>query len=192
MRLFFFLFLPFSLLSQIKKEKLTYFDNTKDVKYRYFINENDKLEGEFIEYYKNGRKKIDCNYLRDHLSGFYFEYYDNGNVSVEGYFEIDSSNNKTISKPVRTWIYYYENAMIQSKGEFSNMVIDSTFTYIKSNLKENEIISESTMIGPFVLIAKSGLWYYLDKENNVSFINYNNNCLRFLSINHKYLREIWY
>jgi antitoxin component YwqK of YwqJK toxin-antitoxin module len=60
---------------------------------------NDKLDGEYIEYYENGNIKIKTYYYYNKLHGEYIEYYENGNIYLKTnyiYGKIELQNNSCI------------------------------------------------------------------------------------------------
>ena len=54
---------------------------------RHFLDEylctDDKKTGQYIEWYENGQKKIECYYVDDILNGHYISWYENGQMWEE-------------------------------------------------------------------------------------------------------------
>lgn len=68
------------------KKQLEYYKNGI-IKKEYYLNENKQLEGEFKEYYENGKVLVDCIYKDGKVEGEAKVFNENGDLFIKYYYE---------------------------------------------------------------------------------------------------------
>ena len=84
---------------------------------------NDKEEGHWIFYHKNGLKWTEGNYRHGERVGQWKTWYDDGRLSQEGYMD---------NGPFKSW---YKSGQVESEGSFKNGKRNGAWTFYHSNGK---------------------------------------------------------
>ncbi len=93
---------------------------TKPPLHTLFTYKMGKLNGDFIEFFMDGKIKIDGKYVANNKDGLWIENYPNGRLMREevykkgkkhGWFKIYNENNKLISK-----VFYFNNKLLKGKA----------------------------------------------------------------------------
>lgn len=133
------------------------------------------LEGKRITYYKDGKKKLECEYKNDRLEGLYTEWYDNKWTAKKCYYK-----NDLLVGPYQEWhdngniakkCYYNENGELDGKyvcldrdgnviqeGEYKNGKEDGTW---RMYFKE----SKTMIVGKFKDGKEDGIFEIYDTES---------------------------
>jgi hypothetical protein len=92
--------------------------------------------GMFIYYHENGKRKSIINYELDKANGNYYEFYENGNKKLQGEWIFD---NKTVLPYIKIISYWDENATqtIQDGNGFFDEIYSVGKGKIKNNLKDS-------------------------------------------------------
>jgi antitoxin component YwqK of YwqJK toxin-antitoxin module len=92
--------------------------------------------GPFVYYYENGKRKSIINYELDKANGNYYEFYENGNKKLQGEWIVD---NKTVLPDTKIISYWDENATqtIQDGNGFFDEIYGVGKGKIKNNLKDS-------------------------------------------------------
>lgn len=129
------------------------------------------FQGPRIEYYENGNKKQESNYIDNNLNDTQLEWYDNGEKKSEKEISWDSENKNTIVKIVQFWNKDKQQTVIDGNGQYEdsdeNIYEKGPIKQGKKegvwegkNLKEIYTFSEIYRDGEFISGISS------DKENN--------------------------
>lgn len=109
-------------------------------------------EGEYIHYYKNGKKKRVENYVKSRLNGSFFEWYEDGKPQLKGeYVESENAFNST------TKIYDFWNSKNKQMVKNGNGIYEEEGRYSTKGKIKNGF--------------KDGEWNIYDKENNRQYID---------------------
>jgi antitoxin component YwqK of YwqJK toxin-antitoxin module len=91
-------------------DKVLEYYETGELRCIKFFNNDDELNGKYIEYWQNGFVKIEGEYKDGNKNGIFREYYENGNTKFEGIIKDDIpqgkqyfSNEKGKSIKIETW-----------------------------------------------------------------------------------------
>ena len=113
---------------------------------KYIVNlVNGKRHGSFIEYYRNGQIKKDCNYINGKRHGFYKTYYDNGNLKNQLHY-----NNDTLDEDERFHSFY-----------------DNKAKYREGNFGENGLVKEYFKNGNLKFLKDKNKYTFYDEDNNL-------------------------
>lgn len=129
------------------------------------------FQGPLIDYYENGNKKQESNYIDNNLNGKQLEWYDNGEMKSEKEITWDAENKNPVVKILQFWNKEKQQIVINGNGQYED---SDDFFYEKGpiklgkregvwegkNLKQNYSFSEIYRDGEFI----SGI--STDKENN--------------------------
>jgi len=77
--------------------------------------------GKWTEWYENGQKKEEAEYLNGKQNGKWTGWYENGQIGYEGEYLNGKINGK--------WTFWYEDGWIESEGEFLNGKRNNKWTY---------------------------------------------------------------
>ncbi|WP_140484892.1 energy transducer TonB [Flavobacterium sp. GSA192] len=129
------------------------------------------FEGPQIEYYENGNKKKESNYLNNKLSGLQMEWYENNQKTVEKIVQWDSKARAYNEEIKNFWdkngqqtvndgngIYEYTTTELYEKGQITNG--EKQGVWEGKNFKENYSYSEIYNNGKFISGISS------DENNN--------------------------
>lgn len=109
------------------------------------------FQGPRIEYYENGVKKQESNYIDNNLNGKQLEWYDNGEKKSEKEISWDSENKNAIIKIVQFWNKDKQQTVIDGNGQYEDT---------------NENIYEK---GPIKQGKKEGVWEGKNLKENYTF-----------------------
>lgn len=98
---------------------------------------DDKRNGEWIKYYKNGTVEIICNYKAGLLTGDYKLFYKNGNTKQQGIYENEIH--------IGIWEHFRENGSLEFKANFG--VGNVKFEIKNYNEKEELVLIFSEVDG---------------------------------------------
>ena len=90
-----------------KKEKI----------YQYIYKKDGILNGDFQEWYPNGKVKAKAIFTNG--NGYIYYYYENGKLQKEG--------NIINEKETGLWKYYYENGIKRSEGYYKNGIKNGSY-----------------------------------------------------------------
>lgn len=132
---------------------------------------NLKLEGIRIDYYENGNKKRESNYVGNQLIGKQLEWYDNTEKKMEKDITWDPKNKISIVKVLQFWDKNGKQTVIEGNGQYENT--DENLyekgeikngkrqgNWVGTNTKNTYSYSETYKNGKF----RSGI--SIDKNNN--------------------------
>ena len=94
-------------------EWIEYWDNGK-LKLKGNV-KNGQQEGEVLYYYENGKLEIKGNFKNGKVEGEYLKYYENGQLKYK-------SNHKD-GKQEGEWLYYYDNGQLQFKSNYKETFV---------------------------------------------------------------------
>lgn len=109
------------------------------------------FQGPRIDYYENGNKKQESNYIDNNLNGKLLEWYDNGEMKSEKEITWDAGNKNSIIKIVQFWNKEKQQTVIDGNGQYE---------------ESDEKIHEK---GPIKLGEKEGVWEGKDLKENYTF-----------------------
>lgn len=129
------------------------------------------FQGPRLDYYENGNKKLESNYIDNNLNGLQLEWYDNSEKKSEKDITWDSENKNPIIKILQFWNKDKQQTVIDGNGQYEdtneNIYEKGPIKQGKKegvwegkNLKENYNFSEIYRDGKFISGISS------DKENN--------------------------
>lgn len=129
------------------------------------------FQGPQINYYENGNKKQESNYIDNNLNGKQVEWYENGDIKAEKEISWDSQNKNSITKIMQFWNKDKQQTVIDGNGQYEdsdeNIYEKGSIRLGKKegvwegkNLKQNYSFSEIYRDGEFI----SGI--SADKDNN--------------------------
>ncbi|GGA83704.1 hypothetical protein GCM10008015_25690 [Flavobacterium palustre] len=113
--------------------------------------DNLKLEGLRVDYYENGNKKQESNYIDNNLNGKELQWYENGNKKSEKEITWDDQNKNTITKIIQFWNKDGQQTIIDSNGQYETT---------EENLYEKGEIKNG---------HKQGVWEGKNLKENYSF-----------------------
>jgi antitoxin component YwqK of YwqJK toxin-antitoxin module len=98
--------------------------------------------GPFVYYYESGQRKSIINYELDKVNGNYYEFYENGNKKLQGEWIDD---NKTVLPDTKIISYWDENATqtIQDGNGYFDEIYGIGKGKIKNNLKDSIWVGEN-------------------------------------------------
>lgn len=129
--------------------QLEYYENGEKKKESNYI--KNKLNGTQIELYENGNKKKESNYIDNNLNGKQLEWYENGDKKTEKEITWDADNKTPITKILQFWNKDKQQTIIDGNGEYENT---------DENLYEK---------GPIKNGEKQGVWEGKNLKENYSF-----------------------
>jgi len=103
-------------------------------------------EGNWIEYYTNGKIKAKGNYTADEKNGQWQYFYSNGQLEQIGIYRN--------SKPDSVWKWFYPNGKILREENFIDGLADGVLTEYSM---DGSIITR----GDFIEGKEEGFWYYI-------------------------------
>lgn len=110
-----------------RKEVITYFENTDIVGERYFVNQANKKDGEYVNYYRTGRVASNKNYLNDSLHGWVKYFRGDGSV-----IKLQNYSNGLLEGICTE---YFDNGSLREIGSFrSGRKFMSHYTYSEEGL----------------------------------------------------------
>ena len=109
------------------------------------------FQGPRIDYYENGTKKQESNYIDNNLNGKLLEWYDNGEMKSEKEITWDAENKNPITKIVHFWNKDKQQTVIDGNGQYEEN---------DENLYEK---------GPIKLGKREGVWEGKNLKENFSF-----------------------
>ena len=139
--LFYLLFTPFIGLGQSimmpqfilnvnNQERVNYWENGQKLSEIQYLNE--KRDGTCKYWYKNGQLMSSGLYKNGKMYGAFISYYENGQIQNHGNYKYTESD--IYSRKYGIWKYYYENGQIESESIIKNGVEELKFYDKEGNL----------------------------------------------------------
>ena len=97
----------------------------------------DKREGPYKYYFKNGQLSQKGNYKEGFQDGLWVDYHENGNLNCEGSYKPNGERNWNPNIGIKhgLWKWYYENGQLESEGEYKNGLKDGNWEFYWDNGK---------------------------------------------------------
>lgn len=152
MKIFMIFIFAFLIISCEEKSKVEYFDDGKISK-KYYLKEN-KYDGKFEEYYENGNLKEEHFYkngIKTDSSIYFFENKKGSKSQIDYYLKGDTIFQKK----------FYENGIIESKGEKVNDIKIGNWRYYRKNGTLKGIFEYKTIRGE--QFTNQG-WHFNEEE----------------------------
>ncbi len=157
---------------------VTYYENTNKIKSVYHLNENGLKENMYVEYYENSQLKSRVNYFNDKLNGEFRNYYECGALCDEGFYVNDTNHiyHLTFFHPS-----YNKRNQIMAYCEYINGNIIGRYSFydLNGNLyKERYIANNMTLLleadNPTVktVVQDKQATRILKEDNKVVLINH--------------------
>jgi len=105
---------------------IQYFYGTTQVRFTMFYFKG-LAEGQYIEYFRNGKIYKEKNYENGMMNGEYVEYYENGKKKIEGSYKNGLED--------RVWSYYRENGTQKCAGDYVDGFKDNIWHFFDENEK---------------------------------------------------------
>lgn len=105
------------------KEKKYY--STGELKSEYYLNDNGKKEGGFVEYFKDGTIKEEYNFVDGQAEGTGKGYYPSGNLKIEAHFNNNLKNGN--------YKDYYEDGNLKSVQNFKDDLLHGNLQFYYEN-----------------------------------------------------------
>lgn len=123
------------------KDIYEYYDNTRDLKAKYSINDKGQKDGVLVEFYEDGTLKNILTYKEGKLNGEYKEFSTRGKLIENGYYQNNIKEGNVIK--------FLNGGMLEGKQKNGKMIGESIFTckYENNNLKTRIHIKDKLIEG---------------------------------------------
>lgn len=134
-----------------KKGAWKFYDDNQVLESEEFYIDN-KLDGDLVYYYKNGKIKSVSPYKKDTLQGYFSSFYPNGQLMQQGWYKNGNS--------VGVWLNYHPDGKISSKNYYSNDKLNG----IQENFNVDEKLSDKILYEKDAILTE----YYFDEKGNIT------------------------
>ena len=123
------------------KDIYEYYDNTRDLKVKYSINDKGQKDGVLVEFYEDGTLKNILTYKEGKLNGEYKEFSTRGKLIETGYYQNNIKEGNVIK--------FINDGMLEGYQKNGKMIGEAVFTckYENNNLKTRIHVKEKLIEG---------------------------------------------